>query len=707
MAINERLIDTAVAGGDSFTQEVDGLILHLDANDVDSYDGDGDEWVDISTFNINPNTLTQAPPALSSPTPLISYATNDAESYIGTTTWKNLSSATYNASLGGATFSEADGSSLYFDDTTGDSVTTTYSSTGKSAVTWEGWFNLDQVGGNEALGTFSVNGGNVAIFADSTSTNTPLGYFDYVYVRHADLVGNWMHIAIKFTGWAGSYTTSAYGAGISAEVYINGSSTGTVTVTPYGQTATYNTVFRVMGSVTTYRAKGLLSEFRFYESGLSDADVLANYNHGRVNFNELETTDLELHLDADSFPEYGEAGYSNTPSTWTDSSSNSNNGTITGATFDSELGNYLEFGSGKHVTTTYDLPTSGGVSIELWFNANSGVSSLMAGNNNASNALRNGIVIGDFTGSFSNESITFYQSTGLSTGANYVIFAVEEGNTKYQDGNWHHLVLIDTGSGHEVYVDGESKTLTYELTAGGAGTRINWTNFCLGKTNFNSNHYMNGKVGQCRIYDSALSANQVKGNYLATANLYPNGYDGVLGGGTTSNKPTWNSGGYFTFDGTNDYVTTPLTQGTSTTCSFACHFRVPDVSGRKFLIGDANAAGSSITERFALELNGDEFRLIPANGTAFDALSSTSANVTANVFHHICVTISGTTVKFYFNGTLINTFTMAFSWGNAGERAYTIGSAGDYRATLLFKGDMSVVQFYDIELTQAQVTALQ
>ena len=286
MAINERLIDTEVAAGDdAFTEEVDGLILHLDANDVDSYDGDGEEWVDISTFNINPNTLTQDPPALSYPTPLISYATNDAESYIGTTTWKNLSSATYNAALGGATFSEADGSSLYFDDTTGDSVTTTYSSTGKSAVTWEGWFNLDQVGGNEALGTFSVNGGNVAIFADSTSTNTPLGYFDYVYVRHADLVGNWMHIAIKFTGWAGSYTTSAYGAGISAEVYINGSSTGTVTVTPYGQTATYNTVFRVMGSVTTYRAKGLLSEFRFYESGLSDADVLANYNHGRVKFN--------------------------------------------------------------------------------------------------------------------------------------------------------------------------------------------------------------------------------------------------------------------------------------------------------------------------------------------------------------------------------------------------------------------------------------
>ena len=51
MAINERLIDTEVAaagnGGGGTGNQEEGLMLHLDANDVDSYDGDGSIWYDI------------------------------------------------------------------------------------------------------------------------------------------------------------------------------------------------------------------------------------------------------------------------------------------------------------------------------------------------------------------------------------------------------------------------------------------------------------------------------------------------------------------------------------------------------------------------------------------------------------------------------------------------------------------------------------
>jgi hypothetical protein len=57
MAINERLVHTAsaAAGGGTGNQE-EGLILHLDANDVDSYDGDGTEWVDIANHEYTPAT---------------------------------------------------------------------------------------------------------------------------------------------------------------------------------------------------------------------------------------------------------------------------------------------------------------------------------------------------------------------------------------------------------------------------------------------------------------------------------------------------------------------------------------------------------------------------------------------------------------------------------------------------------------------------
>ena len=369
--INKQLINLSspASSGGGYANQEEGLILHLDASDVDSYDGDGTEWVDISSYNINPNTLTADPPALSTPTPVISYATNDANSYDGTTTLKNLSSGSYNATLGGATYSDNDGTSLSFNNSS-NVLNTIYTSSGLSAVTWEGWFKIDQVGSNECIGSFSVNGGNVAIFAHSTSTNTPQGLSDYVYVKHADLVGTWIHIAIKFSGWASSY--SGYGAGISAKVFINGSTTGTVTVTPYGQSSSYNNLFRVMGNVSTYRAGGLFSELRFYESGLSDADVATNYNHGRVKFNELETANVQLHLDAASFPQYGETGYSNTPSTWADSTSNSNNGTITGATFDSELGNWLDFDGSNDYIQISPIPSTVAsdtiITGEAWIN---------------------------------------------------------------------------------------------------------------------------------------------------------------------------------------------------------------------------------------------------------------------------------------------------------------------------------------------------
>ena len=56
MAINERLIHTAAeaAGGGTGNQGEEGLILHLDANDVDSYDGDGSVWYDITNYEYTP-----------------------------------------------------------------------------------------------------------------------------------------------------------------------------------------------------------------------------------------------------------------------------------------------------------------------------------------------------------------------------------------------------------------------------------------------------------------------------------------------------------------------------------------------------------------------------------------------------------------------------------------------------------------------------
>ena len=54
MAINERLVHTASAAAGNAGEE--GLILHLDANDVDSFDGDGNVWYDIHDHEYTPTT---------------------------------------------------------------------------------------------------------------------------------------------------------------------------------------------------------------------------------------------------------------------------------------------------------------------------------------------------------------------------------------------------------------------------------------------------------------------------------------------------------------------------------------------------------------------------------------------------------------------------------------------------------------------------
>lgn len=60
MPFNDRLIDTeeaaAVNGGGGTGNQEEGLRIHLDANDVDSYDGDGDVWYDIADHEYTPAT---------------------------------------------------------------------------------------------------------------------------------------------------------------------------------------------------------------------------------------------------------------------------------------------------------------------------------------------------------------------------------------------------------------------------------------------------------------------------------------------------------------------------------------------------------------------------------------------------------------------------------------------------------------------------
>jgi hypothetical protein len=95
MAINERLVHTASAAGAGTASAEQNLILHLDANDVDSYDGDGSVWYDISEHDVTIPLSSDDSDNLK-----IHYNPSDTNSYSGTgTTLTNLAGSSLDATV--------------------------------------------------------------------------------------------------------------------------------------------------------------------------------------------------------------------------------------------------------------------------------------------------------------------------------------------------------------------------------------------------------------------------------------------------------------------------------------------------------------------------------------------------------------------------------------------------------------------------------
>ena len=449
---------------------------------------------------------------------------------------------------------------------------------------------------------------------------------------------------------------------------------------------------------------------------LKDSDAGRNYNNYRyiyyavaknTNETELHDTDLELHLDADSFPEKGESGYSNTPSTWT--ALTGSNGTITGATFDSELGNWLDFdGNGDVVTTTYDAPT-GAKTLEVWFNAASSYNATYQGVLGGDNEIL--WIGGNLTSAYTNESILWYQNPSE------LGLAIRDGEDKYLDNKWHHLVIVDTGSAHKMYLDGEEKSFTYQY--GSASVRFDWDNLVLGRGyRTNGTDDFTGKIGQVRAYDSALTQDEVRQNFNFTKNDYPNGYNGTLNSMSGSN---WNSNGYFNFT-TDDYIdltgNAPYSSSTTQTDTVKCvtGWIKPDTStSRVHLYSVSSTSSSNDFLQMGWFNDLSLFRVNVRNGTTSQkSIKDVSITPTTN-WVHVVVQVTETTTEIYLDG---DPQTVTFSNAGSGTNtswisfvSYASGvkhSIGRSRAVSpnWSDGNISKVKHYDRTLTQAEITAL-
>jgi hypothetical protein len=254
----------------------------------------------------------------------------------------------------------------------------------------------------------------------------------------------------------------------------------------------------------------------------------------------------------------------------------------------------------------------------------------------------------------------------------------------------------------KLFVDGEER---FSSSQSGSLQYAGNVNLEIGRNTASS--YAPIKVGQVRAHSLALTQAQIRQNYNFTKRSYPNGYDGVLGGGVTADKPTWNSGGYFDFDGSNDYISIPSTAAapidfTAKNYSIAAWVNVGTAPQHPILTKyGVNDSIRSIN----FNVNSQrKLNLYERVGSSGQVSTSTSA-LSLNTWHHVCMVRSATQVKFYIDGAYVNVVSATGTPNSGGTQNVNIGSQANGNYAHL-NGKLSQVKMYDRALDVTEIATL-
>jgi len=615
----------------------------------------------------------------------------DANDYSGSGNWLDSSGNSNDGTISGATYVD-DGNSDYFDFDGASDYISVNSSAINSATdfTIEGWFNPDNLTATDHF--FSVYDLQTAsdrkFFIRLSGSAGDIDFTGYDSQGQADfgLVTSNSNVRVVANQWNHIVATHINSGTVA--IYINGELAGSTTYT--GSINTSGSGLFHIGTLNDYIGSydfdGKVGQVRFYSTALTPQQVQTNYDATKV----YVQPSLALHLDAASFD-----GSTNTPSTWTDSSGNGNNGTITGATFDSELGNWLDF-DGLNDEVEIPMSFGGGGSIEMWVNIT---------DINANNAIAT-----KYTSGTDNRSFAWYvyNSGGVgkavfsiyynSSGAgNAVEFDMQD---YFTSGQWHHIMhTFDANNRPTVYVDGAaiSELSQYNSASQNVVYSRPSVPVVLGDWDGSTNdtYDFDGKIGQFRIYDLRLTQDQIRQNYNFTKNNYPNGFDGTISGAT------WNPSGYFDFDGNDDEVTFSSNNMPSTGFSTSAWFNMDAFPASGSAYGVVSWGDEATGKRRSILVWNGGSGNPKAYFSGYAANIGGTTDLSIGNWYHVVVTEENGTAKVYLNGSeeASGSVTLNAYTGTTGRIGNT-GSAGED-----FYGSISDVKIFDKVLTAAEVTA--
>lgn len=319
-------------------------------------------------------------------------------------------------------------------------------------------------------------------------------------------LGQWSHIV----GWSN---------GITNKVFINNIEKASAASGALIDADANNLSINV-SNASTYGFAGMIDDVRIYNRALYPEEVLDHYNGifadntGLVGYWNFDEGTGEI------------AG---------DSSGNGNNGSLSnvdgmlynGANFVSaKYGSGVNFdGSNDYVNISGNLSDPSAMSLEFWFYVSEG-------DKNRTQYFMDGRNGGNWW---------FLQSydpsgTGNINFNNYV----KADSSKWDAGQWNHLILATSSSNSKIYINGDLKATGSAFNPNiGANMRIG--------TRYTNSSYFRGKFDEVRIYNRALSdaeaADHYKGIFTDNSGLV--GYwDFNEGAGTTAydsseNGPQW------------------------------------------------------------------------------------------------------------------------------------------------------------------------
>ena len=508
------------------------------------------------------------------------------------------------------------------------------------------------------------------------------------------------------------------------QLFLNGSSLGTYTA--QGLTNDFSDTEYYFGGYfgASYRYSGVIDQARIFNKALSSSEVTTLYNETTSTANTLQVLG-----DTSCVATYTFEGNANDLST-------NYNGTASNVRYDySGTASNITYATGKFdkgavfngsnsVIDIENMRTVMGnnFAVSLWVKtpstfASSGYPAILSMYGYTGSGSAYGWDI-EYNNS---NKITFYWVSSSGVG-NYIL------SSSLSTDTWYHVVAQKDSSSANLYINGQlDNDSTYGSAYGMYYNNFNRMTIGAKRLNYGSTSgHISGMVDQVRLFTKQLNAGEINNLYNETATsaasatinnpstiAYYKMADASDETGSYNGTPTdvdFNVQGKYgfagKFNGSSSRINTGLIWSGGTEIS--CSLWINTAGGvNQYLLGSFNDGGANSSNRFALQFHNSNVLYIITNDASGGMGTTTNAGSIAsylNKWTHLVVTVNGTEVKAYLDGSLFHTSTgTALA---AGSYPFIIGAYTNNSSRQNVNGKIDQVRIFNKAISASEVTKL-